>query len=588
MTRHPKSKKFSKKIYLYIAIALFISVILIAGSLIFYIADFSEKVYPNITVAGINIGGLNLNSSAYKISKNLSTPDEVVLTYQDKQFKIKTSDINFNYDFESSTLNAYNYTRTGNFWSDLLVRINLLIYPKDLGLITNIDEGKLNKFISSVSDQVSVKPVDPSLNLANSKVVISRGSPGTEVNKYLLNIKIHEALSLDKSTNIEIPVEIVNSSLTQAEVDSLQNRAEEFIGKGLTMNFEFNSFTLKDSDIVSLLDFESGYSESSISALIQKIDNSVNRNSQNPKFVFDNDRVSEFQPALDGIKVDDTRFKDLLTNSLDSLASGDEKTLSFDIPVARTSPEVSTSEVNNLGIKELIGRGTSTYYGSISSRIHNIVLAATKINGTLVKPGQTFSFNETLGDVSQFTGYQQAYIISEGKTILGDGGGVCQVSTTLFRALLNAGLPITERQAHAYRVGYYEQDSPPGLDATVYSPSPDLQFVNNTPAYILIEAAANPKNYSLIFELYGTSDGRVATISKSVVTDITAPPPDLYQDDPTLPAGTIKQTDFKAWGAKVTFNYSVNRDGKEIYSKTFVSNYQPWQAIYLRGTGPAQ
>ncbi len=192
-----------------------------------------------------------------------------------------------------------------------------------------------------------------------------------------------------------------------------------------------------------------------------------------------------------------------------------------------------------------------------------------------------------MGDVSQFTGYQQAYIISGGKTILGDGGGVCQVSTTLFRSLLNAGLPIMERQAHAYRVGYYEQNSPPGLDATVYSPSPDLKFKNDTGNYILIVAKADAKHFSLIFELYGTSDGRTSTVSKPVVTNIVPAPEDVYQDDPTLPIGTVKQIDFKAAGAHVTFNYVVNRGGETIYKKTFISNYRPWQAIYLRGTGPA-
>ena len=160
-------------------------------------------------------------------------------------------------------------------------------------------------------------------------------------------------------------------------------------------------------------------------------------------------------------------------------------------------------------------------------------------------------------------------MIKEGKTILDDGGGVCQVSSTLFRALLNSGLPITERQAHAYRVSYYEQGSSPGLDATVYSPSPDLKFVNDTPGYILIEATADTKNYSLVFEIYGTSDGRVASITKPVVTGVVAPPEDLYQDDPSLPSGTIKQIDYKAWGAKVTFNYVVTRDGQEIINKTF-------------------
>jgi vancomycin resistance protein YoaR len=267
------------------------------------------------------------------------------------------------------------------------------------------------------------------------------------------------------------------------------------------------------------------------------------------------------------------------------LSGSDAKTLDLNIPVAKTLPDITTDQVNNFGIKQLIGRGTSTFYHSIPGRVHNVALASSRLNGTLVKPGETFSFNQALGDVSAFTGYQQAYIISEGKTILGDGGGVCQVSTTLFRALLNAGLPIMERQAHAYRVSYYEQGFPPGLDATVFSPSPDLKFVNDTPAYILIEAKADTKNFSLVFELYGTDDGRIATISKPLITNIIAPPEDKYQDDPTLPTGIVKQIDYKAWGAKVTFNYRVVRDGVDLINKTFISNYKPWQAIYLKGTG---
>jgi vancomycin resistance protein YoaR len=272
---------------------------------------------------------------------------------------------------------------------------------------------------------------------------------------------------------------------------------------------------------------------------------------------------------------------------LAQIEDGDSTLITLEVPVDRTPPDVTTDKVNNLGINELIGKGKSTFYHSISSRVHNIALAASRINGVLVKPGDVFSFNEALGDVSQFTGYEQAYIISGGKTILGDGGGVCQVSTTLFRAVLNAGLPIYERQAHAYRVGYYEQDSPPGIDATVYSPSPDFKFKNDTPANILIVAKTNAKGYSLTFEIYGTSDGRTSSISKPAVSDLTPPPEDSYQDDPTLPAGTIKQVDFKAWGAKVAFNYVVKRGGQTIYKKTFISNYRPWQAVYLRGTGPS-
>jgi len=198
---------------------------------------------------------------------------------------------------------------------------------------------------------------------------------------------------------------------------------------------------------------------------------------------------------------------------------------------------------------------------------------------------EIFSFNKSLGDVSADTGFEQAYIIKEGRTVLGDGGGVCQVSTTFFRAALNAGLPILERHAHAYRVHYYEDDLGPGIDATVFDSTADLKIQNNTPAYLLIQSSVDLKKKKLTFEIYGTSDNRQVEMSKVRVWDQVPPPPDLYQDDPTLPAGTIKQVDWKAWGAKASFSYKVARGEEILTEKTFTSNYRPWQAIYLRGTG---
>jgi vancomycin resistance protein YoaR len=243
--------------------------------------------------------------------------------------------------------------------------------------------------------------------------------------------------------------------------------------------------------------------------------------------------------------------------------------------------------VNNLGIKELIGRGTSRFSGSIPSRVFNVSLASSRINGVLVAPNETFSFASAIGDISKYTGYKEAYIIQNGKTILGDGGGVCQVSTTLFRAVMNAGLPIIERHAHAYRVGYYEQDSGPGLDATVFVPSVDFKFLNDTGNYILIQTSVNTKNLTADFKIYGTSDGRKSTVSKPVVTDQIAPADDLYVDEPTLPMGKIVQLEHRAWGARVSFSYTVEKGGTQIYQKNFVSVYQPWQAVYQRGVGPS-
>lgn len=327
------------------------------------------------------------------------------------------------------------------------------------------------------------------------------------------------------------------------------------------------------------------YDREKLSVLLQPVAQKIEKKPVNALFNFENGRVTAFEPSENGRTLDIASLdKAILSRALEVVSSRGNQTITIPIPVKTILPNITTDKVNNFGIKELIGEGHSLFYDSIQSRIYNIELAASRLNGILVAPGEVFSFDKALGDVSAFTGYQQAYVIQNGRTVLGDGGGVCQVSTTFFRAILNSGLPVVERYAHAYRVGYYEEDSPPGLDATIYTPTVDLKFKNDTGNYILIEDKVNLANDSLVFYFYGTKDGRTVTMTKPVITDQTPPPPALYQNDPTLPKGEIKQTDFAAWGAHVYFTRTVTKNNKVIIYDKFVSNYQPWQAVYLVGT----
>jgi len=306
---------------------------------------------------------------------------------------------------------------------------------------------------------------------------------------------------------------------------------------------------------------------------------------QDALFSFGRGRVTAFRPSRVGRRVNQDLAKLRFNQTLPTIADNSPGLVTIDLPVETLEPGFTTDQVNSFGIKDLIGRGYSEFKGSITGRVHNVVLAASRLHGLLIKPGEIFSFNKALGDISAATGYQSAYIIKEGRTVLGDGGGVCQVSTTLFRAALAAGLPIVERKAHAYRVHYYEDaGEKPGIDATVFDPTADLKFKNNTPAYILIQAIPNPQKLKLTFELYGAADGRRAEILEHQVWGIAPPPPPLYQDDPTLPKGVTKQVDFEAWGANASFRYRVTRSGEILEDARFVSNFRPWQAVYLKGT----
>lgn len=326
------------------------------------------------------------------------------------------------------------------------------------------------------------------------------------------------------------------------------------------------------------------YAEDELVTILRPLEEKVNREPVDAKFAFTNGRVTEFQSAQEGLAVNTEEVKKSLVPRVLAHTATASGTIRISVPITKVSPSVTNEQANDLGIRERIGIGTSFFRGSIENRIFNLTLASNRITGALVKPGEIFSFNKTVGDISSLTGYKQAYVISGGRTILGDGGGVCQVSTTLFRALLDAGLPIVERNPHAYRVGYYEQDSLPGVDAAIYTPTVDLKFKNDTGNHILIQAYVNPETSQLTFELYGTDDGRVSVVNEPVILSQSPAPEPLYQDDPSLPKDQIKQIDFAAPGAVVYFTREVTRDGKILHSDKFTTNYRPWQAVYLKGT----
>lgn len=327
------------------------------------------------------------------------------------------------------------------------------------------------------------------------------------------------------------------------------------------------------------------YSPDKLDGLLSRLKKEIDKEPINALFTFENGRVTAFSLSHDGQKLDMSKLKKQLYENLVSLTTNNKPMrITIKVPIVIIKPAVTNENVNSFGISEIIGEGTSLFQHSIENRIFNISLATSRLNGILIAPGDVFSFNKAVGDISGFTGYKQAYVIQNGKTVLGDGGGVCQVSTTLFRAALNAGLPIVERNAHAYRVGYYEQDSGPGIDATVYSPSVDFKFKNDTKNYILIQSYADTTNLRLTFDLYGSKDDREVSITKPVILSQTPASAPLYQDDPTLPKGTIRQVDFSADGASVYFTRTVKKDGKIAFTDKFTSNYRPWQAIFLRGT----
>jgi vancomycin resistance protein YoaR len=254
----------------------------------------------------------------------------------------------------------------------------------------------------------------------------------------------------------------------------------------------------------------------------------------------------------------------------------------------------ATAESLGISAEVTDGYYNTTYFrGSSAARLQNISTAAAQFHGLLIPPNTTFSMAEVLNDISLDNGYAEALIIYNGRTITGVGGGVCQVSTTLFRAAFFAGYPIDERHAHAFRVFYYEQrpgsGTDPlmaGLDATVYFPLVDLKFTNDRPYWLLMETYFDPVAMSLTWKFYSTDDGRKVEWQNLGLRNVIPAPEPLFQESAELAPGTCVQVDYPADGADITVTRVVtDLLGQILFRDSIQTQYQAWQAVYQYGSG---
>ncbi len=546
-----------------------------------YNLAFRKLIYPRIKIAGIEVTGMDKDSALRLIDTYFkSRPSEVIL--KDEGIEISSlNSLKVQHEPQWAVEQALGVGRSGNILTKISEQLKTLFKGTSIDVPVKFDRGELDDLVELTSEKIDQKPVWPKLVKEGKEITVFRGKNGIEVKKNELSTEILSKISLPGKHEINIPKNVVDVGEKSELVNQAKLAMEKWGENRLSIRFRDFEKKLSQEEMLGLFGLiNETIDQKNFEILVKEAKPKMESEPRDAVFVFENNKVNEFKPEVVGATIDIPNFNQKLA---EFLLAGEDKIL--EIPVILTYPKIKTGDINNLGIKELIGSGKSSFSHSIPGRVFNVNLAASRVNGTLVPPGEEFSFVNAVGDITKATGYQTAYIISAGRTVLGDGGGVCQVSTTTFRAALDAGLPITERKAHAYRVGYYEQDSPPGIDATVYYPSADLKFLNDTGNYILIQEEVDTKKLTMKVNIYGTSDGRKSTISKPRISNQSPPPATMYVDDPTLPLGTTKQIDWSAWGARVVFDYKVERNGENIYEKTFVSNYQPWQAIFLKGTG---
>jgi len=517
-----------------------------------------------------------------KLHQDFILPQNLNLSLSDKGYSLPLASISasINYQKTADTL-LYRHLSEG-----IIPYLKGLFGQQNFNLIVDYDSSLLDQQISLINDQISKPFIPTEIQLASGKLVINQGSLGSELDQQVLKNNIISNLTLGTfNENITLPIKTIGSIPSDSVLQNTKSKAQKLIGKNITLSLDYNKTVINDATLISWLGFDSDFQDQKITEYIVNLAISLDHPPVDAVFKFENNQVLEFQPAKDGIAINQSEIQTLISQSIPKLIDSTDKTIDIILPISSTKPVVQNNEVNNLGIKELIGRGTSSFRHSSATRNENITKGSSIVNRILVAPGDTFSFVKSLGEVSLEAGYKKAYIIRNGKTELDVGGGICQVSTTLFRAMLDAGLNIIQRQAHAYRVSYYEEDSKPGFDATVFIPSPDLQFINDTGHHVLVQNTLDMANRRLTYEIYGTSDGRKSEITNYHQWGYAAAPPDVWIDDPTLPVGKTIQDEHAIPGLKTAFDWTVTKDGQTLHKKTFTSNYVPWAAVYRRGTG---
>lgn len=277
-----------------------------------------------------------------------------------------------------------------------------------------------------------------------------------------------------------------------------------------------------------------------------------------------------------GLKVDAAKAR---ANLLAAIR--DPKGIRVSVPVTgQVAPKRTLDYFASRGITAHLGTGQTNYYGSSAARVTNIHVGTRRFQDRLLD-GKTVSFNQMVGAITTGAGFVTGLVIAGERTANGVGGGICQVSTTVFRALYAAGLPVLQRQNHSYQVHYYD---PQGLDATIYQPSLDLKFANDTGGSLWFQSDWDDESSTLTVTVFGKARDFTVEIGAPRTLSTTPSPADRLIPDATLARGQRKQVDWAAPGAVIEVTRKFMRDGKAFKQDTLKSTYRPWPNIYLVGT----
>lgn len=487
---------------------------------------YAGKVFPGVSMNGIYLGGLTREQAKTTLAKAQTSyvSEQVPVQYANTTLSIDIKQIGTSYDLDQQVSAAYAHGHQTPLANQLRqIARSIVGRPTRLSQFS-YDDAKLVPYVKQISDQIDSPVANAALSFSETgRVEVTPEQAGQRLDIGQLVAQLKQRIATSSSEFITAPVYPLSPSIDAPALTAAKAQADTYLQGPLTLTAAGKTLTVTPKDItgwiavsrapVSVIkkttDLTAFYgpgaepvtlslSDTAIATYVAGIAKTIDRPSQNAQLSIQDNKATVFQPSQTGFTLDQAKA---VADIKAGLAKAGDRQVALDVKAIQ--PDVTEQNLNDLGINELISEGVTYFPGSPATRMQNIRVGAARFNGVLVKPGDVFSFESLLGDVGPATGYAPSLVILGNKEVYQYGGGMCQVSSTAYRAALLAGLPIVERHNHSFAVGYYTAPyGVPGVDATVYDLSVDFKFRNDTGHYILIQT--NLQGTTLKFDFYGT------------------------------------------------------------------------------------
>lgn len=553
---------------------------------------YNGKVYPGVRVAGLNLAGLSeVEATKVLEEKALMVEKGLVVEYSDTSLLISGEissldpDLDarlFDLNTKETAMRAYAIGREKNFSSNLAEKVDSFLRGREMIFIVSTNRIRILKELEESFSPYEEVPVNAGIVFnEDEEINITEEINGLAFAYDEIITEIVNRLENAQTDNLLLQPQVIYPEIRKDQIGDISLLVEELLAKeAVTLKHENLTWKIEKSLTKNWLEpgMVNGqivpvYGQTKIIDFLEKeVAPKIDKEPVEAKLNIDNGKVSIWQAGRDGAMLN----REVTADNLAATAFDHQEVV--EATVEAVANTVTSQSAEELGLREIIGTGSSSFAGSPANRRHNIKIGADALNGILLKPGEEFSLLKALGEISGRTGYKTELVIKGNRTIPEYGGGLCQIGTTIFRSTFNTGLPVTQRRNHSYRVSYYE---PAGTDATIYNPAPDYRFVNDTQNHVLIQARF--EGDTLHFDLWGTKDGRKVEVTDPVIYNIVQPKPTKIIETFDLPEGQRECTERAHAGADAYFDTTVTYADGTVRQKRFTSHYVPWQAVCLVG-----